>query len=128
MALSLVVGFPIVFLILAMFAGGIEEAGYLLVLSIICTAGIGLVVWIPVCWLVGWAVMSLIYAMRNISESEASVARIGAKPGVTGPEPAIMRYIHAAKVQGMDEGEITRRLMEAGWSVESIALAASAVS
>lgn len=57
---DLFIGAPIVFLGTAMVSGGIEDACALILISVVCTLGAGLLVWLPLCWFVGWLVMRVV--------------------------------------------------------------------
>ena len=52
-------GASIVFLSLAGISGSFANAGTIVAASIICTLGISLLIWIPLCWVVGWTVFKI---------------------------------------------------------------------
>ena len=63
---DLLLGMPVVFLGTALISGGIEEAVMVLVLSVVCTFGVGLLLfWIPLCWFVGWLIGKIFVAAMN---------------------------------------------------------------
>ena len=98
----------------------------LLVMSVMCTGGIALVVWIPVLMVVGSAVItgsvgigSLIAAVsRTNGEKEESVSE--SKEAIPTPiykgQIAIERYIERAKSYGLGHAKILSALKNSGWS------------
>ncbi|MFK7770044.1 MAG: hypothetical protein AB8B55_22740 [Mariniblastus sp.] len=119
------VGIPIVYLLMAAFMGDFVQPLALIAFSIICTAGIGLVVWLPIFWLVGWIAISLFRLFsRNQNDNGSTESGSPSSAQLSVPDPALMRYMAAAKANGMDDASVTKNLANAGWSFESIALAA----
>ena len=43
------VGAPVTFLFTCIMTGGVDNAVFLVFVSVVCTAGVGLVVWMPLC-------------------------------------------------------------------------------
>jgi len=126
-SLAMFVGFPIVFLILAAFVGSFSDAFALALMSIICTAGIGLVVWIPVCWIVGWIVLKLGYLAFGSKTNDVADA-LTTEAQKTVPDPALLRYMMAAREHGMDSAAVAQNLTAAGWTADSIELASRYVN
>jgi hypothetical protein len=127
----IVVGFVVSTLLLMLIAGGIEEAFLILLVSIVCTAGIGLVVWIPLWWAVGWLVLTLFSKIRGPGGTPASSDR-AATAAIATPassaELSLVQFLKQAEVRGVDRDKIDRALMNAGWSEEEILQARSKIA
>jgi hypothetical protein len=54
------IGAGVTFLGLVITLGGIEVAAGLLLISIVCTLGVSLVVWLPIFWAIGWLVLGFL--------------------------------------------------------------------
>lgn len=108
------VGFLISFSITAILSGGLQGAVGLLVISIVCTAGIGLVFWIPVWWFVGFLVLHAIAALSRESseepESKANPTRLSSRDF-----KALKEFIGESLRSGMAVDEMKRRLEQGGW-------------
>jgi len=124
------VGFPVSLPILCILAGGVENGFVFLFLSIVCTAGIGLVVWLPVWWIVGWATLALLAWGRSTLGDKP----IGELPSVSSQEDlsfledqALTAYIRQAMAAGMDADEMTRRMLQNGWQKAEIKVASQSV-
>jgi hypothetical protein len=136
---SFAVGFPVVFLCLAAFTGGFSNAFWLLSASVVCTAGIGLVVWIPLSLAVGWAALTLAReianttgisnrdgAVRNAAErTEASIrqqviARTVSQDTTPQEQIALDEYIRRAVRLGHTYERILTTLTEQGWKEAEI--------
>lgn len=107
-------------------AGGVEQGFMLLFLSIVCTAGIGLVVWIPVWWVVGSLTLAIVSQFMSNTENKPRARGIAAPfLGQLGlqSDMALMAYIRKATATGMDAEEMTRRLQLNGWPMGEIEIA-----
>lgn len=119
----IITGFPVSTLLLSLFAGGIQQAFMILLVSIVCTAGIGLVVWIPLWWAVGWLAQTLFGRFRGLGDEEDSPGRPAA---TAGEEPAssedlsLMQFLKRAEARGISRDAIDRALTGAGWSEAEI--------
>lgn len=67
---SFFVGVPVVFVVTSIAVGGVESAAAVVFMSIVCTAGVGLVFWIPVCTLAGWMTLSLVGLVVSKTSSD----------------------------------------------------------
>jgi len=105
------VGIPVSFVILIFFVGG--EAPAFMVLSIICTLGISLVVWVPIWFVLGWIVLGIGRISGAIPESKRPT-RISTQHerDVKG----VVAYMRSAEASGLSKEQITRKLESAGWS------------
>jgi hypothetical protein len=59
---------PIVFIGLVLGAGGVEDACFVLLLSVFCTFGAGLLFWLPLCWFVGWLLVSMLREFLAVAQ------------------------------------------------------------
>ena len=59
------IGLPILFAFLSLLTGSPTNAIFLLYLSVVCTAGVSLVLWLPLAWAIGRVVVQVIGAMRS---------------------------------------------------------------
>lgn len=130
------IGLCIVYVLLASLTGGFGPAIALLVGSIVCTAGIGLVLWIPLCIGVGaiavattrWAVSTL-----GLSAPEQS-PRLGASTSTAQPavnlstltqanpqnQIALEDYVRRALLLEHSYEQIASTLKFRGWSEDEI--------
>ena len=117
------VGFFVSIPIVCILAGGVEQGFLLLLVSIVCTAGIGLVFWIPVWGLVGGLTLAIISGFSNKVEEKPD-ARHGSGFPLRNKDIrhdlALTAYIRQAMDIGMDADEITRRLQLSGWGTGEI--------
>ena len=115
---SLVFGMPVTFLVLTVFAGGFENAFLIIGASIVCTAGIGLVVWVPLCWCAGAATLALI---RLVTAKIDVAANADDKPQphfdrLFGQDDlALTEYLRKANDRGISNDRIDARLRRTGW-------------
>ena len=114
------VGFLISIPITVILTGGVQDAIGMLLISIVCTAGIGLVFWIPVWWFVGMLALDVVV--------KAATGKPDQKPTPV-PNPtelssrdsgALKAYVAKAITSGMDADEMTRRLQQNGWQKADI--------
>lgn len=110
--LQIIVGIPVSFLILIPFVG-VSDAGAFLLLSIVCTLGISLVVWIPIWFVLGWIVLG-IFKVAGFTPVSVSPTRMPTQHerDVKG----LIGYMRGAEANGLSNEQITRTLEEAGWS------------
>lgn len=115
-------------------AGGVNDGFMLLLASIICTAGIGLVVWIPAWWLLGWgthALLTLLIAAPKTAEQPVGQTEQYLTPGTHHKQHATVEvlalevlalraYIKRTMEDGMEVEEMRRRLLSNGWESDEI--------
>lgn len=125
--IQLVLGIPITFISLALISGGFQPALQIIQISIICTAGISLVVWIPLCWFVGWVAIKMIEnaSGRTLIPYDSMEIRSDAlrqqNISLTPQNISLIDYIEKGIKQGWSESQITSRLRAQGWEDEEIA-------
>lgn len=134
------VGMLVSFPVICILTGGVNEGFLLLLVSIVCTAGIGLVVWIPVWAIVGWVTLAVLGRLFNVNKvaeqpklkptrefddhsdrNPTAGARRGRRPFAE--VQALKAYVRRAVAEGMDVEEMTRRLRQNGWELEEIQVA-----
>lgn len=115
----IITGFPVSTLVLSLLAGGIQQAFMILLVSIVCTAGIGLVVWIPLWWTVGWLTQTLFYKFRGTDAAGDSAGRAAAaadEEPASSEELSLVQFLKRAEARGVSREVIDRALLGAGWS------------
>ena len=108
------IGAPVTFLGLTIFVGGVENAWAVLVVSVVCTAGIGLVFWIPLCWLVGSGTLALIGIFVKKPDGKEEATRKHTQ--FRRHEVALADFFRRAKDRGMSDDKIVADLRRNGWS------------
>jgi len=118
--------------------GDPASAGILFVMSVVCTLGMSLVIWLPLAWLVGIVTLSLLMAIYLAGKKLIGwqwpllEARLQRQPQDTaGQSPttqALHRYISQATAKGYSEDQIQRRLLKQGWTTAEIAAAQTLTS
>ncbi len=102
----------------ASLTGNFQSLLSLALMSIICTAGIGLVVWIPLLYLIGSISLAVIRAISAMF-SESGRKEEGApeqKGAMLKEQMAIEQYINRAKFYGLSHEQILSALKNGGWS------------
>jgi len=107
-------GLVIIVLLLLLFFG--SGAIGILLISIVCTAGLGLAIWIPA----GFAVGSLVFSIAHLFSKNLNQEN---QPKLNRDELALVNYIKTAKKSGLNTNEISSRLKEKGWTEEKISTA-----
>ncbi len=142
-AIHTVLGAPIAFLISVPLMGGIEEAAIIIGLAVVCTAGVSLVVIIPVCAAVG-SVAALIFRAAFPGNGSPGAKSGGGplktprwtpsrwplptNPMGTAMTPAMLQrdclaiaeYLRKSVASGRPESEAVKALVVEGWSEENI--------
>ncbi|MGK7926227.1 MAG: hypothetical protein AB4290_13455 [Spirulina sp.] len=111
----LAIGFIVTFLVLCV--NGINNAISILALSIICTAGVSLVIWIPLWWLVGWITLAI---YRAIAKSAPATPREAIATTHDINQQALLNYMKLAKSKGYSDSQISSRLRVEGWKDSEI--------
>jgi len=94
---------------------GIGVSYAFVVTSIICTAGISLVVWLPVWWVLGAITLSL------LERNGANAIEILKTPRLGHVSQAVIKFIQKEIAHGaLSRDEINNRLLEMGWSDDTI--------
>lgn len=115
-----IIGFAAIFLVLTLFTG--PSAILLVAASIICTAGVGLVVWIPLSFGVGSLIVAMYQSMQNSNrppnntKSSTETQTIN----LTNDQRAIINYIILARGRGFKDDDTFTNLKVSGWSEQMI--------
>ncbi|OKH12522.1 hypothetical protein [[Limnothrix rosea] IAM M-220] len=123
-------GMTVIYLGVAIAVGDLVSAGTLVLASIICTAGLSLIVWFPCSWLVGFLVLYLINSLKRksfVPPSEIVVqsTSVEAEPTavLSNDILAIAQYIKKSRNKGASDSQITNRLKWTGWTEKDIKMA-----
>lgn len=128
-------GGVIVYLIMAIVMWDFGTAFGILVFSIICTAGISLILWIPLWYGVGYGVLLALRFILPLFGMDISgiFERKKAKPTSGGSQPAqptlsrdqqaLLNYIKKARAKGLSDEQISQNLTINGWKANSISAA-----
>jgi hypothetical protein len=98
---------------------GPNQALSLLMLSIVCTAGLGLAFWLPLFWGVGWLIATLIRTFRSGDTPLTA--------NETAKQRTLMAYINQSLRANASESQIINRLKVQGWEDAEIEQAFVAV-
>ena len=119
MIANILYGFVISLALLAIFIGGLGNAATFLILSIVCTAGISLVLWISIWWGIGFLFTTLVRAVGGpdlAGRGNAAKKRQAVQLLRNETELALANYINTATLNGMSDPEIRNRLLKVGWN------------
>lgn len=117
---GMLVSFPITCIV----AGGVQNGLGLLLTSIVCTAGIGLVAWIPLWWMVGGVTLRALALFSNVNVEAKPDSPSTSVPDrrelQASANRALTAFIKQATDTGMEVDEMTRRLQLNGWEAAEI--------
>lgn len=104
---------------------GAEQFFSLVFLSVVCTFGIGLLLWLPLSYLVGWIFVKLLRFVPGWENALISLDKKKKQPtkDVNRTLAPVVQYIINVQSAGMTKEEIDQSLKEAGWSDDQIFLA-----
>ena len=105
--------FAIVVVLSLVTAGG---ASPLIAASIICTAGVSLVIWIPLSYGVGSLIVSI---YESVSKSKKTGGD-GPKSSMNNEQKALTGYIHQSRSKGVSDDNIFSLLKNNGWAENAI--------
>ncbi|WP_017718151.1 hypothetical protein [Kamptonema formosum] len=128
---NILVGFPITFIAMAAVSGGVSAAAGILFASVICTAGISLALWLPLWWVVGFAITgiySLIAQLAGWQRIEVPITVANMTVSFTSEQIALANYTRDARAKGLSDTQIASRLTAQGWTNEEIEVAQQIVS
>ena len=108
--------------------GGVQNAFGLLLVSIVCTAGVGLVFWIPLWWLIGAFTLDVL--LRSVTGIPNWQSEPVPNPTALSQRDylALKAYVGKAMASGMDSDEMTRHLQQNGWHKSDIESACQSFS
>ena len=112
------------------FVASITLAGSLFALSIICTAGVSLIIWLPLGYLVGaitFAVTRFFLKITGIQTGSKKAAdeqpAEQKQPALNRDQMALVNYIQKARKKGLTDTQIAQNLLNNGWTNASITAA-----
>ncbi len=126
------IGIAISYLILAAVMLDFGDAFAVMAISIICTAGISLIIWVPGWYLLGLLAISLLRIVLHgfglelgglFDAKKESPADESNRPKLTRDQLALLNYIHKARDKGLSDSQIQQNLLKNGWSSDIIAAA-----
>jgi len=109
------IGFFTILLVVSLFAGP-TSAIQLAAFSIICTAGVSLVIWIPLSYGVGSLIVSI---YESVSKSKKTGGD-GPKSSMNNEQKALTGYIHQSRSKGVSDDNIFSLLKNNGWAENAI--------
>lgn len=131
--INIPIGFVLVFLILALFIGSLSDTFSLILLSVICTAGISLILWLPIWYGTGYLCLSLVrLVLKAFGVSLPGASTTPRQPvtpattsgdqaqGLSRDQTAVINYIQKAKAKGLNREFITKALLANGWRHDNI--------
>lgn len=134
MVVALPVGMVVTAIIGVIAVGDPTSAAIMFGMSVVCTLGMSLVIWVPLAWLVGILTLSLLMAIYLAGKKwigwqwpalEARLQRQPRDANLTGSAQtpttqALSRYISQALAKGYSDDQIQRRLLKQGWTTAEI--------
>lgn len=118
--------FVLHYVLMFMLGSSSDDIFGLYLLSIICTLGIGLVVWIPLWYVTGYAVIivvNLLLGVFGYSLGSLISRRIRKTPhnqSLSRDQLALTNYIQKARQKGLDDAQILSNLKQNGWNSQSV--------
>ncbi len=120
------IGIPICFILTCIYVGGIDEAMSIILIAIVCTAGISLVIILPCCTLAGFITTSICRAMMKkqtsppplpagLADATTQIAEMPSRDCI-----AIAMFLRKASAAGLSEATSIEKLAAEGWSNELI--------
>jgi hypothetical protein len=88
----------------------------LVLISIVCTLGISLVIWLPLIWLIGYMSLSIIYFIITQFNQSSSPDNQGLLSVNNNQIYSLVDYIKKAQAKGYSDSQIETRLKEKGWT------------
>jgi hypothetical protein len=119
---NLLVGALVTSALMSLFIGP-QNAGTLLLLSVICTFGLSLIIWLPIFWIVGYVTLTiadLINQRRNRGSSHTGLESIPSSQSIDSNAIALSSYIQRSRLQGASDTQIITRLQDKGWTEAEI--------
>ncbi|MDJ0705039.1 MAG: hypothetical protein QNJ46_17290 [Leptolyngbyaceae cyanobacterium MO_188.B28] len=113
------IGLPILFIGLLIMTGSLGDTISLLLISIICTVGIGLAFWLLIAWIIGWFILMLFLPYSRLSSS-TEPDNSASENKWEGGQTALRGYIQRSMAARATETQITSRLINEGWSETEI--------
>ncbi len=93
-----------------------QDFAGLLGATIICTSGAGLVIWLPIAWMIGATILAIFLP----SEEKDGNAKLTISEKMAFEFTALKNFYTDAKAKGLSTEEIQKKLIEAGWTEDQI--------
>ena len=103
--------------------GSSGTMGQLVLLSIACTFGVSLIIWIPLLCTVGYVqliLIELLFQVKHVDQRRATAPALGRSTATGSGRPSVSRYIERMQGAGGPDEMILARLKRAGWSGEEL--------
>lgn len=120
----ILVGTVVSYVIIAIALGDAVAAWTFILISLVCTLGMSLVMWVPLWWLTGLIVLAVLDLIRIAITHSSNTQRRSTEP-TERDTIALVGYISRSRIAGASDGQITQRLREQGWTQTEIARALS---
>lgn len=103
-------------------AGGLSNAVGIILASIICTGGIGLLFWIPVVLIAGEISYFIVKRLFKINDTPKAdpAPKVSHGEQLTAPQQALVSYIRQMKERSYSRNDTIDELIRAGWSAKEI--------
>lgn len=93
-----------------------QDFAGLLGASIICSLGAGLVIWLPIAWMIGATISTIFMPSRGKDDK----AELTLSEKMAFEYTALKNFYTDAKAKGLSTEEIQKKLIEAGWAEDQI--------
>jgi hypothetical protein len=123
LALALPVGTPIVLLVTVVICGGVEGAMLLILISVVCTLGIGALFWLAGAFFVGWVTLLFISLALESARGQPVLAEAVDRPRLSRDEIAVIDYMRHGQAAGFPAAQVDELLRRNGWTDAIIARA-----
>lgn len=133
--IAIPIGAVLVFVVMGILMWDFGSAFGILAFSIICTAGISLILWVPIWYAVGYGVlialrvilplfgMDISGVFERKKVKPASDDSQPARPKLSRDELALVNYIKKARAKGLNDQQISQNLAGNGWKANSVTTA-----
>jgi|GEM_PF-1426396 len=134
--ITIPIGMVISYLVMSIVMWDFGAAFGIIALSIICTLGISLILWIPLWYGVGYGVLIALRFLlplfgmdisglfeRKKAKSASGDKSNPAQPALSRDQQALLNYIKKARTKGLNDEQISRNLKINGWKANSISAA-----
>lgn len=98
-------------LVLVAISGINRNFGGFFLISIICTAGVSLLIWFPLAFVIGSIILKLIQLFTEKKENAPKV-----KGQISKNQQALANYIHREREDGFNDEQILSLLKGQGWT------------
>ena len=130
--IAIPIGAVIVYVVMGIVTADFSTAFGILIFSIICTAGISLLLWIPIWYAVGYGTLIVLRVILGFfgvdiggifgSKKAKSTPDDPkpAQPALSRDQQALLNYIKKARAKGLSDEQISQNLTSNGWKAQSV--------